>query len=418
MSYLKRLNEAFEKLANARSLDDLYRRAVVTAREQLGFDRAGILLYDRSTNEQVGTWGTDAYGDLRDEHDFRIPVDESYLILRPDQGRIRLNYDTELWEMGDIIGTGWHIQAAIFSGEELFGWLFIDNFINKDPLLEDHYQVALSFSNVLGQLIVRSKIEDTLLQALDTLASHEGQTLSALDKVSQLESQLAGSRKMILLAERLSGLVPMSARAVGNLVNFISLLSPSQFADADRALLTSAKKSADQLSRIYRHFDQKVHDATDNDLQTLQSSVIQEYWSNQFGAFFRGTPFHLEVRTENPEEEITLPLILLTQLVKELLNNALFHGLESCDHGNALVTLSHRDAMLSVTVEDSGIGLDEDQYEDVLKLFVTSKPYEFLGSGLNVIQHYVERWLNGQLELEPSHLGGLRCRLQIPLAQP
>jgi signal transduction histidine kinase len=73
--------------------------------------------------------------------------------------------------------------------------------------------------------------------------------------------------------------------------------------------------------------------------------------------------------------------------------------------------------MLTITVEDSGAGLDEEQYRDVLKLFVTSKPNELLGTGLNVTQHYVERWLNGQLDLGPSELGGLCCTLQIPIVQ-
>lgn len=416
MSYLQHLNDAFDTLSTASDLDDLFRLAVIATREHLGFDRAGILLYDSRTQEQVGTWGTDANGRLRDEHDFRAPIDDT-LILHPHQERVRVRQQVGLQELGQTVASGWHIQAAIFSGEELYGWLFIDNLTHRKPLTDEQFDVVQSYSNVLSQLIVRSKIEDTLVQSLDSLASHENQTMSALDKVHQLEAQIAGSHKMLQLAERLSGLVPMSARAVGNLLNFISLLSPEQFAESDRALLASAQRSAEQLSRIYRHFDQKVHDATENDLQKLRASVIQEYWSREFSSMFRGAAHDLEIRTEEPEEKVTLPLILLTQLVKELLNNALYHGLEDCDRGRVRVTLKRDGQVLSVIVEDSGSGLDEEQYEEVLKLFVTSKPNEFLGSGLNVTQHYVERWLNGQLDLGPSELGGLRCTLRIPLAQ-
>lgn len=417
MSYLLRLNTAFEKLSNARHLDDLLRKAVLVARDELGFDRAGILLYEANSNEQVGTWGTDAQGKLRDEHDFRAPVTPN-LILRPGEERIKLVENADLQELGQTVDSGWHIQAAIFSDEELFGWIFIDNLIHHQPLTTEQFEAVTLFCNVLGQLVVRSKIEDTLLHALDSLASNEDLAMTALDKVHRLEAQLEGNRKLVQLAERLSGLVPMSARAVGNLLNFMSLLSPDQFGSADQALLESAKKSADQLFRIYKHFDQKVHDATDNDVQTLPASVVQDYWMNQFNGLFRNTPHALEVRTEAPTEDISLPLILLTQLVKELVSNALIHGLDGVDGGRTVVTLKQEERLLKVSVEDSGAGLDEEQYRDVLKLFVTSKPNELLGSGLNVIQHYVERWLNGQLDLGPSELGGLCCTLHIPIVEP
>jgi signal transduction histidine kinase len=415
MSNLQLLNEAFEKLAEAKNLDDLIKRAVTALCKQLGFDRAGILFYDPVTHEQVGTWGTDAKGKLRNERDFRAPVDD-HLIKRHSEERVRVSYDATLQELGESVDSGWHIQAAIFSGEDLFGWLFVDNLINKKELPDDQLDLIRAFSNVLGQLIVRSKIEDTLIDALDSLATNEDLTMTALDKVNRLEGQIAGNRKMLLLAERLSGLVPMSARSVGNLLNFVALLSPKKFDEADQALLESAKKSADQLSRIYRHFDQKVHEATDNDIQLLPAAVVQEYWTNQFSPLFRATPHHFEVKSDSPTQEITLPLILLTQLVKELVINSIMHGLESCESGRTLVTLKQTEQWLTVTVEDTGPGLDEDQYRDVLKLFVTSKPNELLGSGLNVTQHYVERWLNGQLDLSASKLGGLCCTLNIPIS--
>ncbi|WP_196159410.1 HAMP domain-containing sensor histidine kinase [Reinekea sp. G2M2-21] len=416
MSYLQLLDDAFEELAAAKNLDDLIRRAVLISLNLFKFDRAGILLFKPGTQEILGTWGTDVHGNLRDEHDLRLPLNDRH-ILHKREGRVRLVENIDLLDEGRSVGNGWLIQAAIFSGEELFGWIFIDNLVNQQPLTTEQFEAVKVFSNVLGQLIVRSKMEDTLLAALDSLASNEDLTMNALDKVHRLEAQIEGNRKLVVLAERLSGLVPMSTRAVGNLLNFINLLTPEQFGQSDQALLESAKKSADRLSRIFRHFDQKVHDATDNDVQTLPAAVVQEYWFNQFNSLFRNTPHHLEVRTDDPTEEVSLPLILLTQLVKELIANSLNHGLEHCQSGRTIVSLARKGPWLTVQVEDTGPGLDEDQFEDVLKLFVTSKPNELLGSGLNVIQHYVERWLNGQLDLGPSEFGGLRCTLNIPIQQ-
>lgn len=416
MSYLHQLNLAFDKLSKAKNIDDLLRRAVKALLEELNFDRAGILWYDPVTGDQVGTWGTDEEGKLRDEHDLRVPVSDD-LLLKPGHERTRFKQNHDFYGVLDKPDPkGWVFQAAISSEEALYGWVFVDNLICRQPITDEQAEVIRAFANALAQLIVRSKIEDTLLQAMDSLASNEDVTLSALERIQQLEAQVEGNRKLVILAERLSGLIPVSARAVGNLLNFVTLLQPEKFEPSDRALLDSARKSAGQLSRIFRFADLKVHEATDNDVQMVPASIVQEYWYNQFSPMFRNTSHHLEVRSEDPSSNLTIPLILLTQLVKELISNALQHGLESSQEGLARVSLAMKQSALIVNVEDSGIGLDSDQYLEVLKMFVTSKPNEMLGTGLCVTQHYIERWLNGQLELGPSELGGLRCTLSVPVS--
>jgi K+-sensing histidine kinase KdpD len=415
MSYLHQLNLAFDKLSKAKSVDDLLRRAVKATLEELDFDRAGILWYDAKTGDQIGTWGTDKQGQLCDEHDLRLSVSDD-LILIPGQERFRFKQNHDFYGVLDKPEPkGWVFQVPICSEEEIFGWLFVDNLIHLQPMTDEQSEVIQAFANALAQLIVRSKIEDTLLQAMDSLATNEDITSSALERVQQLEAQLEGSRKLVNLAERLSGLIPVSARAVGNLLNFVTLLQPDKFELSDRALLESARKSAGQLSRIFRFADNKVHEATEQDAQTMPAALVRDYWYNQFSPMFRSTSHRLEIISEDPSRSITIPLVLLTQLVKELVTNALQHGLEGSQEGHARVALVMRDEAFVVHVEDSGIGLDVEQYMDVLRMFVTSKPNELLGTGLCVTQHYVERWLNGQLELGPSDLGGLRCTLVIPL---
>ncbi|ATX78232.1 MAG: ATP-binding protein [Reinekea forsetii] len=394
MSSLEHLNTAFEKLACAENLDDLLRRAVMALQDPLGFDRAGILLYDSTRHQQVGTWGTDAQGQVRNERGFYAPVSADQ-IVHPEAERIRYCDNVMLQDLGAAVATGWQLQAAIFSGDSLLGWIYVDNLVSQLPIAADQCAMARTYANVLGQLVRRNQTEDTLI-----------------------EGQMVSNRKMVLLAEQLAGLVPMSARSIGNLINFMALLSTDQFSGENQALLSSARKSADQLARIYRHFEERVHDATDSDCQNLPASVVQAYWQRQFTDLFGTSSHQLEVTADDAQAIIGLPLILFTQLVKELVTNALIHGLEACSAGRTLVRLKQTTKVLIVTVEDSGPGLDQDQYVEVLKLFVTSKPYEYLGSGLSVVQHYVERWFNGQLDLGPSQLGGLCCTLTIPIPIP
>lgn len=414
MSYLKKLNKAYAQLSKAKNFDDLLRRAVKTVQGVLGFDRAGILLFDSQTNEQVGTWGIDASGNIRKEHGLRYPVTDDLIMLQSKE-TIRLIRNKSLNDMGEAQGTGWHVQSVIFSGNDLFGWLFVDNLVNGKDITKEEFEVLETFSTVLGQLIIRTKVEDTLIEALDALATNESRTSDALSQIQQLKAQIDGSQNMVKLAEKLSGLVPMSTRYIGNLVNFISLLSPSQFDASNLDLLESAQSSANRISRIFKFVDARVHEATDNDQQLLSSSVIEDYWRTQFQPMFRNTPHQVFVQASQSDQVISIPLILLTQLVKELLSNALFHGLETTPKGEAYVRFHTEGNRLVVDIEDSGCGLEKSQLNEVTKLFVTSKPNENLGTGLNVVQHYVERWLNGQLELSQSEFGGLKASLIVPI---
>lgn len=414
MSYLRKLNKAYAQLSKAKNFDDLLRRSVKAIQGTLGFDRAGILLFDSDTNEQVGTWGIDATGKLRKEHGLRYPITEDLITLQSKEV-IRLVRNKSLNDLGEVSGIGWHVQAVIFSGNDLFGWLFVDNLVNGKDITKEEYEVLETFSTVLGQLIIRTKIEDTLLEALDSLATHESRTSDALSQIKQLKAQIDGSQNMVKLGEKLSGLVPMSTRYIGNLSNFISLLSPSQFDASNLDLLDSAKTSANKLSRIFKFVDARVHEATDNDQQQLAISVVEDYWRTQFLPMFRNTPHELTIQSTQPDQVINIPLILLTQLVKELLANALAHGLETTPKGFTYVSIHSDDAKLTIDIEDSGSGLEESQLNEVIKLFVTSKPNENLGTGLNVVQHYVERWLNGQLELSQSEHGGLKASLIVPI---
>ncbi|MFQ3282385.1 GAF domain-containing protein, partial [Reinekea sp.] len=308
MSYLRKLNKAYAQLSKAKNFDDLLRTSVKSIQSTLGFDRAGILLFDAETNEQVGTWGIDATGKLRKEHGLRYPITDDLITLQSNEV-IRLVRNKSLNDLGEVQGVGWHVQAVIFSGDDLFGWLFVDNLVKGKDITKEEYEVLETFSTVLGQLIIRTKIEDTLLEALDSLATHETRTSDALSQIQQLKAQIVGSQNMVKLGEKLSGLVPMSTRYIGNLANFVSLLSPSQFDASNLDLLDSAKTSANRLSRIFKFVDARVHEATDNDQQQLATSVVEDYWKTQFLPMFRNTPHELTIQSSQPDQVINIPLI-------------------------------------------------------------------------------------------------------------
>ncbi|MBU2864028.1 HAMP domain-containing histidine kinase [Reinekea forsetii] len=416
MSYLRKLNKAYAQLSNAKDLDDLLRLSIKAVKGTLGFDRAGFLLFDAQTQEQVGTWGIDAHGKLRNEHGLRYPITDDHLMLDSSES-IRLIRNKSLNDMGEAQGVGWHVQAMVSSEKELFGWLFVDNLVNGKDISQEEFEVLETFSTVLGQLIIRAKIEDTLNNTLKSLAEKDQPQPKTLSELVRLDTHIHHTNESLILAEKLIGLVPMSTRYIGNLVNFISLLSPKQFDSANIDLLDTAKSSANRLSRIFRFVDARVHATTNDKRQTVSCAAVAEYWQSQFQPLFDKTTHSLILKVDQPELLVTIPLLLLTQLVKELMSNALYHGLESTTGGQVSIKLASQGGLLTVTIDDNGIGLESSQLNEVSKLFVTSKPNENLGTGLNVVQHYAERWLNGQLELSESTQGGLQATLTFPASQ-
>ncbi|TCS37667.1 ATP-binding protein [Reinekea marinisedimentorum] len=416
MPNLQRLNRAFDRIGTANNLDELIKQSILALRYDLGFDRAAYLEFDEKAKRQLGTWGTDASGALRDEHGFSDAVKARHTDIC-EKDPILLTEPASLHDLGEVVGIGWHIQSAVTSNDQILGWLYIDNLTHHRPLTDSELNQIRIFSNVFSQLIARNKAEQLLNKALNSLECHKTETEIANHQIQQLQAKLTGSQKMASLAEQMIGLIPISSRSVGNVLNFMSLLSPEQFHETDRPMLESARKSANRLARIFRHFDDKIHQATDNDSQTMPSLMVKHYWKDLFSEYFSETPHKLNVHIECESETITLPMVLLTLMLKELVSNALLHGLENSEAGEVSIQLKSAAESTMVIVEDSGWGLDECNYTDALKLFVTSKPNELLGSGLNVTRNYVERWLNGQLTLDKSPLGGLRCTLTIPTQQ-
>ncbi|MER2493439.1 diguanylate cyclase domain-containing protein [Catenovulum sediminis] len=168
MSDLIDLYNAIEKLKQATSFDSLIREAVAQVRTTLGFDRAGLLLYDAEKKQQVCTWGTDPSGQEQDEHGFRFPL-ASHLIMSPNDAKIKVDFNTALYDKNHPVGQGWLIQAAIFDGDDCLGWFFIDNLLQQKPLSDSQLDLVKVYSSVVGQLIVRMHAQTALVESEERL---------------------------------------------------------------------------------------------------------------------------------------------------------------------------------------------------------------------------------------------------------
>ena len=107
----------------------------------------------------------------------------------------------------------------------------------------------------------------------------------------------------------------------------------------------------------------------------------------------------------------------LEQVLINLINNAVIHGLAGCESGEISISASLRDSgRVRLVVEDNGKGVPEEQLKSVFTPFFTTKGDEGgSGLGLSIAQSIVTGLLGGEIELASKVGAGARFLMTIPL---
>lgn len=107
----------------------------------------------------------------------------------------------------------------------------------------------------------------------------------------------------------------------------------------------------------------------------------------------------------------------LEQVLINLINNAVIHGLAGCESGEISISASLLDSgRVRLVVEDNGKGVPEEQLKSVFTPFFTTKGDEGgSGLGLSIAQSIVTGLLGGEIELASKVGAGARFLMTIPL---
>lgn len=161
---LKALQEVSIALSTLDTEEELFRRAIELGRSRLGFDRLGLFLLDDAHKEALGTFGTDAQGNLRDERHFRRALAEDTHVTEVLANKTLLNYweNTPLYDSWEIVGHGWNAMAVLWDGDKSIGWLACDNLINHQPLAQYQLELLTLYGVTLGHLTRQQRTADAL----------------------------------------------------------------------------------------------------------------------------------------------------------------------------------------------------------------------------------------------------------------
>ncbi|WP_418114673.1 GGDEF domain-containing protein [Vibrio scophthalmi] len=154
------------EISNPETIDDLHRIAVEAIREQLGFDRAAFMLLDIKKRCFSGTFGTDENGktvELQHTQYDLHQLEEAYInaLFEGQDGLVVLE-DAPLYNDGAVIGQGWNGMLILRDGDDIIGWVALDNYINRSPITSYQKQMLESFGSLLAQIYIRKRQEQNV----------------------------------------------------------------------------------------------------------------------------------------------------------------------------------------------------------------------------------------------------------------
>ncbi|MCP4320458.1 MAG: sensor domain-containing diguanylate cyclase [Psychromonas sp.] len=165
-SKILKLHKMTQDLLASTTLDKLYKIAVESLRDVLGFDRTCLILADAVQHTMTLTYGTDEQGNTTDESNRTFDIK----VLEPSMQHTALNTDklldvvdkTPLYTAGKVSGIGWNAMVILREGDNLIGWVAIDNLINNNPLLNYEKELLMLYSGMLSSAIVQKREESNL----------------------------------------------------------------------------------------------------------------------------------------------------------------------------------------------------------------------------------------------------------------
>ncbi|MEF1290908.1 GGDEF domain-containing protein [Vibrio sp. M260118] len=163
---MKLVQQAAVEISNPSNLDDLYRLAVEVVRDKLGFDRTSFMLIDLKKRSFSGTYGTDEKGKTVSEHHTQYDLhqlEETYFTaLFEGRDSLVIVEEAPLYTAGSVVGQGWNGMLILRDGDEIIGWIAMDNYINRTPISSYQRQMLESFGSLLSQIYIRKRQEQNV----------------------------------------------------------------------------------------------------------------------------------------------------------------------------------------------------------------------------------------------------------------
>jgi diguanylate cyclase (GGDEF)-like protein len=209
---LKSLHEISFELSMCQCVDDVCREAVRLGRERLGFDRLGIWLIDQNDPHwKLGTWGTDEYGELRDERGSRLQRKRGDVPASFYEGRMPLFFAEDAVcrdHEGRTIGRGNRLLVPLWDGHSLIGEVAGDDLIEHRGFSSEKRECLVIFARIIAHLVSLKRAESELkhLASTDSLTGTVNRRTALIILEKHIAQSWRSSAPLTLCLADLDGL--------------------------------------------------------------------------------------------------------------------------------------------------------------------------------------------------------------------
>ena len=282
------------------------------------------------------------------------------------------------------------------------------------------YQAHLErLTNELEQRVKERTVE--VQNSLDRLQNAQAQLIES-EKMSALGNLVAGVAHEVNTPlgisitaasifrnelKTLQGMIDENKLSKSSLENFVETMT-----EADEILI----KNLDRAALLVRNFkkisvDQSSEEIRDFELNTYLKEIISTFKSE-----LKHRPVQLTLKLSPEPIEIHSYPGAVSQIVVNMLQNALLHGFDLDEEGEISIETQLHKKTATIIFSDNGKGVDESVAEKIFEPFITTKRNKGgTGLGLNITYNLVTRNLGGSIRLDIQSVDkGARFIMDIP----
>nr|WP_285229768.1 ATP-binding protein [Motilimonas eburnea] len=433
---LKNLHKISVELSNSPDMDSLYRRSVELSLEKLEIERMGLLLLEGSN--QVGTFGTDEFGNVVDERGFSKPLSHSPIVLEAITRRdyVTVFQDQDLVHYNKVVGKGWQAMVTLWDNEKPIGFIAADNLLHHRALTPHIREIFGLLGSMLSHVIIKKRAEFKLKKMNEELELMvKKRTLELEQKIKQLvdtQEKLIEAEKIASLGGLVSGVAHEINTPLGISITASSLLAEMSKQLSDMMATGAIKKSAlqhvadtslesveliqsnlERAANLVKSFKALAVDQISDSLAVLIPHDVIKNILLSYHHEIKNKP--LTVHNRIPQDLTVRSFSgALVQVIVNLLLNSLQHGFVDDQPMDINISAQpHQDGII-IHYKDSGKGVSDEELKHIFEPFFTKARQQGAGLGLNQVYNLVSQKMSGQINASLPSEGGLEFHIYLP----